>query len=344
MTCASYATTVAGLDAAWATPLAVGAIVPLTIVNMFGVAPGAITQNVATVPEAGRDRDARGSLRSSRAAVTARAIERRARRTDGGRAGGSLPSVPALVPVLFAFGGWQQTNFVAEEMRNPARDLPRALVLGVLIVVLAYLLVNLAYLRDAGRRGARSEPCTGRGYDGSRLRRTRPTAHRRGHRRLDVRLPEPRDPGDTHASIRRWRRTASSSPRWHACTRGRARPSVALLGQAIWAIVLLFSGSYGQLLDYVVFADWLFFGATAATLFVYRAREARGAIPRVGVRALGHPISTALFLAAAVFVVLGSIASNPSTRRRARACWRSAGRRISGGSGGRPRLGDVWSP
>ena len=68
--------------------------------------------------------------------------------------GGLLLAVgAALVPVLFAFGGWQQTNFVAEELIEPERNLPRALVAGVIIVVAVYLLANLAYLRTLGLAG-----------------------------------------------------------------------------------------------------------------------------------------------------------------------------------------------
>ena len=59
----------------------------------------------------------------------------------------------ALVPVLFTYGGWQQTNFIAEEIVAPERTLPRALVGGVLVVVTVYLLANLAYLRVLGLEG-----------------------------------------------------------------------------------------------------------------------------------------------------------------------------------------------
>src|SRR4029078_1341679 len=59
----------------------------------------------------------------------------------------------ALVPVLFTYGGWQQTNFIAEEIVQPERALPRALVLGVVIVVAVYLSANLAYLRVLGLGG-----------------------------------------------------------------------------------------------------------------------------------------------------------------------------------------------
>ena len=80
--------------------------------------------------------------------------------------------------------------------------------------------------------------------------------------------------------------------------------------------VLVISGtdrySYGQLLDYVVFADWIFFGLTAATLFVYRRREARGAFFRAPL----HPWSTGLFMLAASYVVLGAIVSNPMNAMR----------------------------
>ena len=67
----------------------------------------------------------------------------------------------ALIPVLFTYGGWQQTNFIAEEIVAPERNLPRALVLGVVIVVLVYLLANLAYLRTLGHAGLAASTAPG---------------------------------------------------------------------------------------------------------------------------------------------------------------------------------------
>src|SRR5205807_2626860 len=64
----------------------------------------------------------------------------------------------ALVPVLFAYGGWQQTNFIAEEIIEPERSLPRALMLGVAGVVTVYLLANVAYLRVLGVFGPAARP------------------------------------------------------------------------------------------------------------------------------------------------------------------------------------------
>jgi APA family basic amino acid/polyamine antiporter len=92
-------------------------------------------------------------------------------------------------------------------------------------------------------------------------------------------------------------------------------PVWALLGQGAVALALLFTGTYGQLLDYVVFADWIFFGATAASLFVFRARDAREGVT-VPVRAPWHPWSTGVFLLAAVYVVGGAVLSNPGNALR----------------------------
>jgi APA family basic amino acid/polyamine antiporter len=94
-------------------------------------------------------------------------------------------------------------------------------------------------------------------------------------------------------------------------------PTVGIWIQMVWAVVLTLSGTYGQLLDWVVFGDWIFFGMIVATLFVYRARDGGSAnadglaAPAPSFRAPWHPVLPALFVAAAVFVVISSVASNP---------------------------------
>ena len=108
-------------------------------------------------------------------------------------------------------------------------------------------------------------------------------------------------------------------------------PTVGIWIQMAWAVVLVLSGTYGQLLDWVVFGDWIFFGMIAATLFVYRARDAGSANPAVpanpagsatpaiaagsasagSFRAPWHPLLPGLFVATAAFVVVSSVVSNP---------------------------------
>ncbi|MDZ7630745.1 MAG: amino acid permease [Gemmatimonadaceae bacterium] len=311
MTFASYAVGLLQLPAVWSTPLALGAIVLLTVVNIIGVTPGAITQNVATVIKL----SAIGFLiaiafltpdiAARPLAVPAAPLPR-----PDGLLAWLLAVGAALVPVLFAFGGWQQTNFVAEELRDVKRDLPRALVLGVLIVVAAYLLVNLAYLRALGVEGLAASHAPAADTVGVLL-------GARGRAIIGLGIAVSTF-GFLNLVIlvtpRVYQAMAADGVFFAGMARVDARtqtPIAALVGQAIWAIVLLFSGSYGQLLDYVVFADWLFFGATAAALFVFRARERRGTIPVVTVRTWGHPVTTLLFLLAGGYVIVGSIISNP---------------------------------
>jgi APA family basic amino acid/polyamine antiporter len=86
-------------------------------------------------------------------------------------------------------------------------------------------------------------------------------------------------------------------------------PADAILLQAGWAILLILSGSFAQLVDYVTFGDWIFFGLTVAGLFIYRRRD-RGA-PATGFRTPGYPFTPALFVLAAAYVVVSAIAANP---------------------------------
>ena len=147
-------------------------------INYFGVRPGAVVQNVFTVLK----------LLALAALVGV------------GLLAGLPPSEPspvaapsaigaALVPVLFTYGGWQQTNFIAEEMVNPERDLPRALLLGVAIVDATYLLANLAYLQVLGPGGPGRQHRPGRGCDAGGARCPSGSAlilarHRRQHLRV----------------------------------------------------------------------------------------------------------------------------------------------------------------
>ncbi len=184
----------------------------------------------------------------------------------------------ALVPVLFAFGGWQQTNFVAEELIHPERDLPRALVIGVLVVVAAYLLVNVAYIRALGIDGLATSTAPAAatmahvaGRTGSRLIAAGIVASTFGFLNLVI-LVSPR----VYQAMARdglfFHRIAKLHPRWQT-------PVAALVLQGTWAILLLFSKHYGDLLDYVVFGDWIFFGLNGIGLFVLRRRDGGRMVP-----------------------------------------------------------------
>jgi APA family basic amino acid/polyamine antiporter len=307
VTFATYASGLLGLSPAGRIPLAVGAILILSAINYVGVKPGALTQNALTVLKL-------GALVVLIVAGLALSVAPPVTEPLEPLAGkGVLLAVgAALVPVLFAFGGWQQTNFVAEELIDPVRNLPRALVSGVGIVVAVYLLANLAYLRTLGIEGlARSTaPAADAmfallGPAGGTFIAAGIAVSTFGFLNLVI-LVSPR----VYQAMAHDGLFFPSLARLHPRYR---TPSAAIVFQGTWGILLTVSGRYGDLLDYVVFGDWIFFGATAATLFIFRARERRAAesVP-LRFRMPGYPILPLIFILAALYVVVGSVASNPA--------------------------------
>ncbi len=305
MTFAGYAGALFGWSPDIQPFVAAGSIVLLTGVNLVGVRPAAWTQNVFTVLKlAAIAVLVVAAFEAPAVKVVAEVVQ---------RPDSLVMAVgAALVPVLFAFGGWQQANFVAEELRDAERNLPRALILGVLGVVVAYLLVNLAYLRALGPAGlaASTAPAADTmaslgGEGGRQLIAAGIVASTFGFLNLVI-LVSPR----VYQAMARDGLFFESFARLHPTWR---TPVMAISVQGIWAIVLVFSGTYGALLDYVVFADWIFFGLTAATLFVLRRRPTTGTVTFF---VPYHPWTTLAFIAAAAYVVFGSIASNPGNALR----------------------------
>jgi APA family basic amino acid/polyamine antiporter len=311
VTFASYAAPLLGLGAGNDAWLAALAIATLSIVNALGVRPGAWTQNVFTLLK----------LAAIAALVIAAFVggspaspaECVGIACDTAPASGSTVIVAvgtALVPVLFAYGGWQQTNFVAEEMVDARRNLPRALVIGVVVVGAVYLAANFTYLRALGPAGLAASRAPAAdvmgavaGDTGRRLIAAGIAVSTFGFLNLVI-LVTPR----VYQAMARdglfFARFAELHPRSRA-------PVAAIAAQGAWAIVLLLSGSYGQLLDWVTFADWIFFGVTAATLFVYRRRLADASY-----LAPAFPWTVLLFIAACVYVVGGAVVSNPPNALR----------------------------
>ena len=307
VTFASYALALVGLSPSLTAPVAVGAIVLLTGVNYVGVKPAAVTQNVFTVLKlAALDALIGAGLFASSSTNLHQPPPSSTIPMGFWRAAMALGT--GLVPILFTYGGWQQTNFIAEEIIEPERNLPRALVLGVVVVVAVYLLANLAYLRVLGPGGlaASSAPAAAvmravLGPVGSTIIAAGIAVSTFGFLNLVI-LVTPRVFQAMAADGVFFPALARLHPVYRT-------PSAALLLQATWAVVLTLSGTFGQLVGYVTFGDWLFFGLTATSLFVYRAR---GPGPVAGFRVPGYPWTAALFVIAAAYVVLSSVVANPA--------------------------------
>jgi APA family basic amino acid/polyamine antiporter len=179
----------------------------------------------------------------------------------------------ALVPVLFTYGGWQQLNFVGEEVRSPEKRIPIALIVGVLVVAAIYMGTNLVYLRALGPEGMAASQRVAAdaanvlfGPAASRLLTALVAVSILAFANVVV-LVTPR----VYFAMARDDVFLPSLAAVHPRFRTPAR-AIAL--QGVWAIVLVIIGSIGPLVNGVVFADWIFFGLGAASLFVMRRRQA----------------------------------------------------------------------
>jgi APA family basic amino acid/polyamine antiporter len=296
VTFANYALALAGLSDRLTVPLAVGTIVLLAGINYVGVRPAAITQNIFTVLKLA----ALATLIGAGIFLAAPAASYRPLPPSTASSFGA-----ALVPILFTYGGWQQTNFIAEEIIEPEKNLPRALVLGVVIVVAVYLLANLAYLRVLGAQGLAASTAPAAdvmvallGPTGGKLIAAGIAVSTFGFLNLVI-LVTPRVLQAMAADGVFFARLAELHP-------VHRTPAAAIVALAACAALLTLSKTFGQLVDYVTFGDWIFFGLTVAGLFIYRARE-----PQAAFRVPGYPWTPALFVLAAAYVVVSVVVSNP---------------------------------
>ncbi len=311
VTFATYTISLTGLSVRTTAPLALGAIALLSAINYVGIKPGSVTQNILTILKlaALAALIVAGLVLAPAAAPSAPS----APPAPSARSVSTIASIgAALIPVLFAYGGWQSTNFVAAELKHARRDLPRAILLGVVGVVVVYVLANVAYLKVLGVEGlaASTAPASdvmraALGPAGATLIALGIAASTFGFLNLAI-LAAPRVYQTMAADGVFFGRAADLHPRFRA-------PAVALVIQAGWAMLLVATRTYGQLLDYVVFGDWIFFGLVGATLFYYRADRAESAVDAEssGFRMPGYPWVPAFFILAAAFALVSTVWSNP---------------------------------
>jgi APA family basic amino acid/polyamine antiporter len=314
ITFAQYTLRFLGRGAAAATPLAVAAIVVVAAVNYLGVKPGSRLLNVFVVLKvaalalligAGLVMPVSGPAAAAVGAVGAAPA--------AGGAGGPPLIVAfgmALVPIMFSYGGWQNANYVAEEIRDPKRNVPLAIVAGTVVVVIVYVLVNVVYLK-ALRHGGLAGTMTPAadtvnallGSAGDRLIALVIAVSTFGFLDLTMLAPT-RVYYAMAADGVFFERVASLHPRFGS-------PSLSIVLQMVWAILLALTGTYAQLVDTVVFADWIFFGLAAGAVFVFRRRHPLAERAPGTFATPGYPLLPALFVTAAIGIVASVIASNP---------------------------------
>ena len=288
--------------------VAAGTIVLLTATNYLGIKPGAIVQNVLAVAKI--------------AALAALIIGGLALWSTLGPPA-PIPNAPpprdslvaglatAFVAVLFTIGGWQQMNMVAGEIRDPARTIPRALALGIAIVIACYLGANAVYLRALGRDGLAASSAVAAdtatrlaGTAGGTFITVAAMLSILGFVNVVI-LANPR----IFFAMAKDGLFLDAAARIHPRF-GSPYISVLIMGGWAIALLLLTRGEIGALLSGVVFADWIFFGLGAASVFALR--RSRPDMPRP-YRAWGYPWVPGFFVLAAVFGVVSAFVAAPRT-------------------------------
>ncbi len=215
----------------------------------------------------------------------------------------------AFIPVMFTYSGWNAASYMAEEIRDPGRNVPRSLLMGTAVVVAIYVLINILYLYvipigELATLGGRSIL----DVVGDRL-----LGERAGDILAVVAIIS------LAAGINAW---TFAGPRvYFAMARDNAffksaatvhpkykTPAASILAQAALSILLVLTGSLDSIANYVGFAITLFAGAAVAAVFVLRAREPNAARP---FKAFGYPWTPAIFVLVSLAIVLNAFYSDP---------------------------------
>ncbi len=214
----------------------------------------------------------------------------------------------AMVGVLWSFGGWQHASFATAEAKDASRSVPRAMIGGAIIVTTVYLLANVAYLlllspseMGASPRVASDAMERVLGPAGGSMIALFIFCSTFGSTGIYT-LTAPRIYYAMAKDGLFFRKVAELHPRFNT-------PMFAILLQSGWALVLiLFWGTFNELISYVVFTDWVFFGLTAAGVFVLRKKKPLADRPY---RTLGYPFTTALFVGIALWFVINTLIEKP---------------------------------
>jgi APA family basic amino acid/polyamine antiporter len=217
----------------------------------------------------------------------------------------------AMLGALWAYDGWNNVTPLAGEIKDPARNLPRAFFGGILLVGGLYVTINLAYFyvlspQQISDISASSSVATevARYFMG-------PTATT-----VTALILMISSIGSLHASVLAnsripyamareglfFQSLANVSPKTHV-------PVNAIAAQALWATVLALSGSYDRLTDSVIFASWMFYGLSTGSLFIFRATLKDQPRPY---RAFGYPVVPAIFLVMTTALIINTFVSSLS--------------------------------
>jgi basic amino acid/polyamine antiporter, APA family len=213
-----------------------------------------------------------------------------------------------MIGVLWAYEGWQYVTFSAGEAVDPQRTFPRAIVVGTASLIGIYLFANVGYLAALGPDGvaasdrvaAEAVSLVAGGGAGKLIAAAILVSIFSATNGLTITAPR------VYYAMARdglfFRVLGDVHPRY-------GTPAVSIVAGTAWAMVLAVSGTFEQLLTYVVFVGWIFYALGAACVFVLRQRRPDAARP---FRVPGYPWTPLLFIVAAAALVANTIATQPA--------------------------------
>ncbi len=283
--------------------VALTAIAGLSVVHIVGLGPGRIVQNVLAALK----------VLVLMAFVALGFTIGLGTSTNFAAAGGTLAPAGwalALIPVMFSYSGWNAAAYVAEEMRDPGRNVPLALGIGTVVVIVIYLLLNALYVYALPV--AELAAVDVRVVDAAAERLFGPAGAAPLAAASVVMiaasisamiLAGPRVYYAMAKNGQFFARLAEVHPTFRT-------PTAAIIAQSAWAGLLVLTGTFQQLVEYTGFAVVLFAGVAVTALFVLRRREPLAPRP---FRAWGYPLAPLVFAAASLFMVGNAIWRSPGT-------------------------------
>jgi basic amino acid/polyamine antiporter, APA family len=229
----------------------------------------------------------------------------------------------AMVGSLFSSDAWNNITYIAGEVRNPQRTLPWGLLLGTSMVILLYVLANLAYLSALPLQGRDTDDATEnaafvRGIDHAKDKRVGTAVLEEVSPRLGVPLMAiiilistfGCNNGLTIMGARLYYAMARDGLFFQSVGKLNQHgvPAVGIWLQCAWTIVLIFSGSYDDLLDYIIFAALFFYILTVSAVFVLRVKKPDAPRPY---RAWGYPVVPALYIGVCAVIMLSLLVAKP---------------------------------
>jgi APA family basic amino acid/polyamine antiporter len=214
----------------------------------------------------------------------------------------------ALIPVMFTYSGWNAAGYIAEEIRDPGRNVPKAFALGTAAVIVIYLSLNALYLYVLPVADLAQVKGSVLDIVADRL-----LGARAGDIMGIVSIISlaASISAMTFAGPRVYYAMARDGLFFDAAARVHSRyktPAAAIVAQAVWAGLLVLSGSADALTNYTGFAIVLFAGIAVTALFVLRMREPSAPRP---FKAIGYPVAPAMFIIACALIVANGIYSRP---------------------------------